>query len=413
MKRVLLICPDQRPSLESLTGGVPLALAIFLGKPLIEHCLDGLVRQGVTHVRILASDRPSEVRAYVLNGTAWGLHLEIFPESTELDPDTAAERHTAFAPHKVILLTRLPQAPEVLILTDAAAWHNARARLLPILAPLQIGAREVAPGIWFGLKARAESTAVLTAPCWVGPHSIVRDNAIVGPYAFIESDCLVDSHATVERSTMAPRTYLGSMMHLNESIAAGSALMKWSNGSLTFLRDAFMLSPLDPPHEAATSLPARALAFGVLLFFLPIFLLGAVVAFLRQKPLFIQKMAVLPGEPGMTQRVIDYQELNTVLPTFLLPGTAHRLPRLWRIATGHFAWTGNPPLTPEEAKELDGEFEQLWLHTAPGLFTAPEAEGCTVPWDDAARVHAALFACQPTASWSWKIIRHGLTPIHS
>ena len=48
MKNVILICPDLRPALETLTGGVPLSLAIFLGKPLIEHALDGLARSGVT-----------------------------------------------------------------------------------------------------------------------------------------------------------------------------------------------------------------------------------------------------------------------------------------------------------------------------------------------------------------------------
>jgi hypothetical protein len=85
-----------------------------------------------------------------------------------------------------------------------------------------------------------------------------------------------------------------------------------------------------------------------------------------------------------------------------------RWPSLWRIVTGHFAWTGNPPLTPPEAANLTGEFESLWLHTPPGLFTAPEAEGCSPPWDDAARAHAALFASSPSTAWRWKLITKGL-----
>ena len=66
MKRVLLICPDPSPALTAVTGGLPLALATFLGKPLIEHALDGLARNGASHVRILASDRPSDIRAYLI-----------------------------------------------------------------------------------------------------------------------------------------------------------------------------------------------------------------------------------------------------------------------------------------------------------------------------------------------------------
>ncbi|MDB6069380.1 MAG: Mannose-phosphate guanylyltransferase, partial [Verrucomicrobiales bacterium] len=237
MKRVILICPDQRPGFESIAPGLPLVLVSFLGKPVIEHTLDGLVRQGVTHVRILASDRPSEVRSYVLNGTAWGLELEINAEPTELSTEEAAAKHAAFNADAVLPLDALPQAPEVKIFTDPAAWHAARTALLPLLAPHQIGCREISPGIWFGLKARAAETAQLHAPCWIGPHSMIRDHATVGPDSFVESDCLIDSHATVENSTVGPRTYVGHMTLLRESIANGAALLNWKNLALTHFTD--------------------------------------------------------------------------------------------------------------------------------------------------------------------------------
>ncbi len=310
MKRILLICPDQRPGLDALTSGLPLALAPFLGKPLIKHALDGLVRRGVTHVRILASDRPSDVRAYVLQGTAWGLTLEINSEPSELSLTEAAAKHAAFSPDTTLTLDSLPQAPQIPILTSPAAWHHARRTLLPLLAPHQIGARQISPGIWFGLKARVDPTAILTAPCWIGPCTIVRAGATVGPHSYIESDCLIDNHAIVENSTIAPRTYLGSMMHLHESIASGPALLKWTNDSLTFIRDSFILCPLDPPHEAATSLPSRLLALIVLIFtgilFLPFILLAALTALLRKQALLFTHTAVLPTGAGTPQRTISY-----------------------------------------------------------------------------------------------------------
>ncbi len=169
MKKVLLICPDERPSLEALTGGVPLALAIYLGKPLIEHALDGLARSRVTEVLLLVSDRPSEVRDYVGDGSAWGVKVQISPESTELSPTEAAIRHASFEHDAVLTLDSLPQAPDVPIIKDADTWHNSRATLLPLLATNQIGAREISPGIWYGMKARVNSSAVLHAPCWIGP----------------------------------------------------------------------------------------------------------------------------------------------------------------------------------------------------------------------------------------------------
>lgn len=407
MKKVILICPDKRPSLDFLTAGMPLALAVFIGKPFIDHALDGLVRRGVTHVRMLVSDRPAEVRAYVTNGSAWGLHVELMPEARELSCAEATAKHAGFDADEVIELNALPQAPDIPVLTDAAAWHAARGSLLPVLAPLQIGARETAPGIWMGLRARVDSTARLKAPCWIGPHSMVRAHAVVGPGGFVESDSLIDTHATVESSTVGPRTFLGSMTRLHESVAAGAALMSWRSGSLTRLTDAFLLSPLDPPHEAASFVVARLLALVILLLTLPLFLVAALMSLCRRQPLMRRNTAVLPSDPGTPQRTVTWHELAG------LRGPLRRWPVLWRIVTGHFAWTGNPPLTPDEASQLDGEFERLWLHTAPGLFTVPEAEGCKAPWDDDARAHAALFACQPTTAWRFKAIRRGLSVILS
>lgn len=397
MKKVILICPDQRPALEDLTGGVPLALAIYLGKPLIDHAFDGLARSGVTDVLLLASDRPSELRAYVGDGSAWGVRVRISPESTEPTPADAAQRHASFGHDAIITLDSLPQAPDVPVIQDAETWHNSRARLLPLLAASQIGAREISPGIWCGMKARVNSSAVLKAPCWIGPNTMIGAQAIVGPNGYVESDSVIDAHATVENSTVGSRTYLGGMTHLGDSVAAGPVLVNWRNGSSTRLTDAFLLSRLDPPQEALSTPAGRLIALLVIILTSPLPLIA-----LFHRPWRIKREAVLPSGPGEPMRTVNYHEMPG------LPGSLRRWPQLWRVVTGHFAWTGNPPLTLEEAGLLESEFERLWLQAGPGIFTAPEAEDSTAPWDDGARAHAALFACQPTAAWRWKILSKGL-----
>ncbi len=397
MKQVMLICPDQRPALEALTGGVPLALTIYLGKPLIEHAFDGLARSGVTEVLLLVSDRPSDVRDYVGDGSAWGVKVRISPESSELSPADAATRHASFEHDAVLTLDSLPQAPDVPIIKDAESWHNSRATLLPLLAAKQIGAREISSGIWLGMKSRVNSTASLRAPCWIGSNTMVGAHAVVGPDGYVESDSVVDAHAAVENSTVGPRTYLGGMTHLGDSVAAGPVLVNWRNGSLTRITDTFLLSRLDPPQDALSSPIGRLIALLVMILTSPLFLLA-----LFHRPWRIEQVAVLPSGPGDPIRTVTYHEMPG------LPGKFRRWPYLWRVVTGHFSWTGNPPLTPEEAGLLDGEFERLWLQAGPGIFTAPEAEGCVPPWDDGARAHAALFACQPTAGWRRKILTQGL-----
>ena len=226
---------------------------------------------------------------------------------------------------------------------------------------------------------------------------MVSSQAIVGPHGYVESDSVIDAHATVENSTVGPRTYLGSMTHLGDSLAAGPVLVNWRNGSLTRLTDAFLLSRLDPPQEALSSPVGRFLALLAMILTFPL----AVIALCRN-PWRTERIAVLPSGPGEPLRTVTYHEMQA------LPGKLCRWPYLWRIVTGHFSWIGNPPLTPEEAEILEGEFERLWLQAGPGIFTAPEAENCTAPWDDGARAHAALFACQPTPAWRRKILAQGL-----
>jgi hypothetical protein len=226
---------------------------------------------------------------------------------------------------------------------------------------------------------------------------MVCAQAIVGPNAYVESDSVIDTHATVENSTVGPRTYLGSMIHLGNSVAEGPVLVNWRNGSMTRLTDAFLLSRLDPPQQALSSPIGRVIALLVMILTFPLVLIA-----LCGRPWRIARVAVLPSGPGEPPRTVTYHEMPA------LPGNLRRWPCLWCVVTGDFAWTGNPPLSPEEAEALEGEFENLWLLAGPGIFTAPEAEGCDAPWDDGARAHAALFASQPTTAWKRKILTQGL-----
>ncbi len=407
MKRVILICPDVRAGFEPLASEVSLALSVFLGKPLVDHALDGLARSGVTDVLLLVSDRPTEVRDYVTNGQPWGLRLTFFAEAAELSPADALGKHAAFGADAALTLDELPQAPGVPVLTSLQAWHAAHEALLPHLVAQQVGVREHAPGVWLGLRARVAPDAVLRAPCWIGPNVNVLSGASVGPGGFVEEGSMIDAGAEVIHSNVAQRTYLGSLTHLHESIALGATLVNWRNGSCVKLADAFLLSRLDPPHEAATSVAFRLLAAFVMFVTSPLLLLAAVRSWVKKLPVVRSHVAVLPSAPSHPQRHVTWHELPG------MPDPWRRWPRLWSIVRGHFAWTGNPPLSPAEAAALEGEFERLWLNAAPGFFTAPEAEGSLPPWDDAARAHAALFACKPTFEWCLRIVRHGLRSLFS
>jgi hypothetical protein len=402
MKRAALICPERRNGLEDIMGDVPLVLAVYLGKPFMDHALYGLARQGYEHVLVFVSDRPAAVRDYIGNGAAWGLKVDIMPTSAEITVEQAKQHHGMTEEELVWVLDSLPQAPDVPVLADLEAWHASRASLIPLLVPGQVGAREQAPGVWVGMRVRIAPTAVLEAPAWIGHQSIIGGGAKIGPFGYVENDSIVDGHAEVRDSTLGARTYLGGMTHLAGSIACGSALANWSNGSIIRLTDAFLLSPLDVGREVASGSVSRVLAAVALAITSPLLLLAVVLAPVRGKPWWISRRAVVLGAPGMPLQMVTYHECPA------LPWAWSRWPRLWRIVTGHFSWTGNPPISPAEADGLELEFERLWLHAPPALFTAPEAEGCAEPWDDEAKAHAALFATAPTFAWRKRILCCGL-----
>ncbi|MBB5350885.1 hypothetical protein HNR46_001119 [Haloferula luteola] len=407
MSHAHFICPDTREGLADHTGGLPLVLGLYLGKPFLDHALHGCSVAGVKSVTLYASDRPAELRDYLSGGSAWGLDVQVVATPHELSIAEARSRYDIPTEASIEPLDHLPQRPDVPILTGPADWHASRAELLPILAPGQVGAREIAPGIWAGMKTRISPTAVLVAPCWIGHQAAIGEHAHLGPRAFVENDALVEAHAEIADSTLGSRTYLGSLTHLSRSVATGSSLTNWSNGSQVRLTDAFLLSHLDPPREAASRLTWRMLALGMLVLTLPLPLFALLLAPIRRRPFWRSRLAVLPSAPGEGLRSISFGDLPA------LPGTWSRWPQLWRIVTGHFAWTGNPPLDPEQACLLQSEFERLWLHLPPGVFTAPEAEGCSAPWDDEARAHAALFASHPTFAWRRRILSRGLRSLVS
>lgn len=402
MKKLILICPDACSELDEIIDGIPIPLAHYIGKPLIEHALDGYSRLGITDILLLVSDRPSDVRAYVEDGAAWGLKLQISPEARELSVSEAQERYAAFGADAIHTLRALPQANEQEIIKNAQTWHQSRASLLPLIAKGVLGAREISEGIWCGMKTVIHPTAILIAPCWIGQNVQISAHTRIGPNAFIENHTVIDTHAIVENSSISPRTYLGSMASLMDSIATGDLLLNWKNGSQTRICDSFLLSRLDPPQQALSSPFGRLSAFILLMVFSPLALLAVC-----KKSFVLKHEAVLPSEPGASVRSISYY----VMP--FLPGYLQRWPQLWRVVTGHFTWVGNPPLNQEEASALEGEFERLWLSVGPGIFTAPEAEGCRFPWDDAARAHAALFATQPSARWKRKIIFQAVKTLFS
>ena len=265
---IVLICPGTRPAVHALSHSAPLALTPLLGKTLLEHWLDHLTDNGVRRVYLVASDRPEQVRAWLGDGVRWELKVEVMAEAAEL---TIAEARAQYSADElfdacakrdgVLVMDFLPGAPEWPLFRSYADWFMAVTRRLPQAAsdPDRIGVRELQPGVWAGLHTRISPDAELRAPCWLGENVLIGPRAIVGPGAIVEDGTMLAADAEVANSIVGPGTYVGEFTEVKNSLASGSTLINWQNGSCIQVPDAFLLSPLDQRVTTAQANPWQGL----------------------------------------------------------------------------------------------------------------------------------------------------------
>ncbi|MFZ4763799.1 MAG: sugar transferase, partial [Roseimicrobium sp.] len=388
--KATLICPSDRSAVAFFARRRPLALAPLLGRSALDRAMSELAQRGVKQVRVLAADRPEQVRAALRHGRAWGIEAQVVPVPREMHPEEVADTDL------VVSLDHWPSLPHMALWESAEQWFALLIKRMGDAGHDTVGMREIQPGVWISTKARISSSARLLPPCWIGHHANIASGTTIGPSSVIEKNAYVDAGAEVVESFVGPSTYIGNLVEVRSSLAWGNGLLNWRTNSFTEVRDSFLMADLSQRarRQGVGHLVSRACAGVALALSLPMFALAALVCLVRRKPLFIERRCVhapIYDEPVLAGTVSWYR-LNCV------PRMWARLPELWNILRGEFAWFGNRPLTPEQAEEFTSEFERLWLAVPPGLLSLADAHGCgDDPASDTARAHAAYFTVH--ASW--------------
>jgi Bacterial sugar transferase len=264
--------------------------------------------------------------------------------------------------------------------------------------PDRIGMRELRPGIWVGLRSHLSPQCELRAPCWIGEDVHIGPWAIVGPGAILESRTFVDAEAEIVESVVGASTLIGKSTEVRHSIVEGPTLVNWRLNSCVRVRDAFLLSGLEPYSSRfeRPSFVGRFMALVVLLLLSPFALIAALKARRRGTPAFRALLAARPCPvtaeivPGDT---VVYYELADV------DGLLGRWPQLWSVVKGDFAWVGNRPLNPHQAENLANDYERLWLAAPIGLVSLADTERCFTSLSDEARAHASYYA----AGADWRL----------
>lgn len=409
----LLICPADRPAVSHLADHGPLVTVPLLGKCLLEYWLEALVARGFSHVRILAADRPPQVRALVESGARWGLVAEVITVSRELTVAEAQAKYPdepagAGAATACFLLDRLPGQDRFPLFDSYAGWVAALQAWMPhAVSATRIGVTTAEPGIWIGLHAHIDPTARLHAPCWIGEKTMVGPDAVIGPHAVLEDGVVVERGATVAASVIAPETFVGEMISVRDSIAQGSLLVNWRSGSTLRVPDAFFLCCLDARRFTSPVSPwlARGLALAAMAITAPLALVVMGFAVLRGDSPLQLRLGVRP------QR---YARASRTLATFAyyeVPGGRNwlrRWPQFWSILRGDLTWFGNRPLRPTQALGLNNDFERLWLTAPVGLVSLADAHGCPDTVNDEVCAHASFYAVNANRRLNWFIFTRTL-----
>lgn len=387
----ILICPADRSGMSLLAGKRPLALVPVLGRSLLDLALAYLAARGFSRVRVLAADRPEMVRASVGRGETWGLQVEVTPETRESSVAEAGRKYPDVEASHIQVLDHLPGHPNLRLFDSPRDWMLTLGAALSQVTPERVGMQESPSGVWVERGAQIGRNVKLIAPCWIGAHVWVGAGTTLGPRAVIEAGCYVEHEVEVTESMIGPDTYVGAYTEVRRSLAWGSRLQNWENGSTTTVPDRFLLDDLTEGAHGSPGpgLPARAAALVALMLTAPL----VVLAWIRHRradgPLLRTKQAVqapLPAD-GRTV-VITYRELAG------MQGIGRRWPELWEIVRGRFTWVGNRPLSPEQAATLRDDFERLWLSVPSGLISLAELEGWGDPMDIQTRVHSSFYAAR-------------------
>ncbi|MEI6782693.1 MAG: hypothetical protein WCQ21_17425 [Verrucomicrobiota bacterium] len=248
--KTTLICPGDATEVPALARKHPLVLAPFLGRTVLEHALTALAESGAKHVRILASDRPEEIRSRVGRGEAWGITVEVVPSAE----GACQARSEAATTEPVITLDHLASLPHQPLWRSYRDWYAAQQALLPAFARQRVGMREVTPGVFVGLRSQIASDATLCGPCWIGEGVCIGSRAVIGAGAIIEDGSYVDDGAEIVGSIVGPQTYVGRYTELRNSFAWGKDLLHLDTGSLAEVNDRFLLSEVRIKRSLASGL---------------------------------------------------------------------------------------------------------------------------------------------------------------
>jgi len=429
----IVIASQRYPDMHGLDEHLPLCLFPLVDRPLLHHIVEYLVELGIRRFEFILSHLPEKVEASLGDGARWGcsFHFHLIPSGA--DPYRMV-RTIAADLDEGILLGCADCLPEmegpinndpVLFLTDSLEWSgwavmspDARLRIGSLdteeevkellatdstkiaaahtisfrsgsellasqeqlmagkFSGLLIGGRQSEKGIWISRNVSIHPTAILEAPVYIGPNCRIGRGAKLGPFAVISENCILDSLSSVESSVIAPGTYIGQGLELNQVLINRNLLVNVKIGTSFLASETFLLSSLTEHtrRRPIERLVSRLAALILLLSFLPVAVcLYLYLALYRTGRFYLEKAVAIPADdhsPGWR----DYS-----IPRFRIgmPGHYGRWavfffelwPGLFSVLRGDLFLVGVQPRSRSAISDLPNDWRSIYLKSRAGLIT--------------------------------------------
>jgi hypothetical protein len=469
---------ERNVELFGLDEHLPLPLFPLVDRPLLHHIIEYLVALGIRRFEFVLNHLPDKVESQLGDGARWGCSFcfHLFPSGgspyklaqtiaagvddlillgradrlpefqlpAECDPAVYVTPDNQWTGWAVLparstclaeldrdgtaesLLQAFPQVfvPNLVSFENGTGMLQAQARLLEgSFSGLMIGGRQTEPGIWISRNVSLHPTARLEAPVYVGANSRIGRGARIGPFAVIGDNCIVGDHSSVCNSSVAPGTYIGEALELEQVIVDRNRLINVKIGTSFLVSETFLLGSLteQASHRPVQQVICRIVALFLLLLFSP----AAALWFLYKKlngrvTSFHQDAVKIPADNNPAGWR-DY-----VRPRFRLTSSASRWaiffselwPGLIAVMRGDLFLVGVRPRTRSEIEQLPNDWKSIYLKSKGGLITEAAVMFGETPSEDELYTAEAYYSATESfrhdlllfSRYFWKLIAGSPAP---
>lgn len=472
----ILVCTGQNPQLHGMDERVPTPLLPLVDRPFLQHIVEYLVWQGVRQFEILLSHLPEKIENHFGTGTRWGcqIHFHLCPNPDQPYKLVKNVARGLMGPFilgssdylPLVDFNKLPSGQslqffhrgswtrwawfEASTLRDVLPENDSRPngplpggksvgrsdvqRCLSTASPLDllaaqrslldgavpelmIGGNHPEPGVWISRNVSVHPAAALHAPLYIGANCEIGAGAQIGPFAAIGENCIVDRKSMVVDSLVAPGTYIGEGLELDQVIVDRNRLVNARLGTSCLISEEFLLGGLTLPGPGALFVRGAARVAAGLLFALlsPAFLITAGwLTLTRKGHLESREFVRLPaGESPrswQTARLLyfrlesDHSTDSSHWTKFLL----EFLPGLISVVAGRMRIAGVPPRTAAEILALPSDRRSLYRNSKAGLITEADIMFGQSASEEEIYSAEAFYAATPTFSHDLRLFRQYL-----